>query len=384
VLVTLEVALATLLLTSAILFLTSFWRASSIGLGFNPRNVLTVRLRPLVLPGVRPPGRDPLFRVLERVEQLPGVDAAALTTGGLPLRGDLTTFDFEIPDQPGVKGDISRNAVSPAYFQVLDIPLVRGRGFDASDGASAQPVMILNARAADRFFGGTDAVGRMVRWKGESADRLIVGIAGDIRYYGPESATRPQAFIPLRQANSSAATLVIRTSTTTRVLPDVGRAVSAEYSTAAMPPLSIDVQTLDHYYASILGPRRLNMWVLGMFGVLGATIAGVGIYGVITYLVAQRTREIGIRLALGAHPPSIIRAVLARTLVYVLVGLAAGLTIGWLVSTSAESLLFQVHPHERWVYGLVALSLLTIAGVGAIIPARRATRIDPLAALRLE
>jgi putative ABC transport system permease protein len=383
-LVTLETALAALLLVGAVLFFASFVRASRIDIGFNVRDVLTVQLRPLALPGRTAPGSEPLERVLDRIEAAFGEHIAALTTSGLPLRGDIQSFDFAIPDQPGVTGDIARNAVSRSYFQVLDIPILHGRGFDAGDTLNGQPVMILNARAAGLFFGGGRAIGQRIRWQGETAERLIVGIAGDIRFFGPESNVRPQAFIPFAQDRPSAATILIRGKTPASVLPLLGQAISAEFSSAEMPPLAVDVKTLESYYTSMLAPRRLNMRLLGMFGLLGAAIAAIGVYGVIAYLVAQRTREIGIRLSLGASPYAIVRVVLGRTLMHVLVGLAMGLALGWVLSSSLTTLLFQVRPHDRWVYVVVGVSLFAIAVAGALVPARRATRIDPQITLRLE
>jgi putative ABC transport system permease protein len=384
VLMTVEVMLATVLLVGATLFFASFARVSRIDLGFDYHDVLTVRLRPMMLPGNRAPGAIPLLRVLERVQALPPVQVAALAGEGLPLRGDIQTRDFTIPDKPGVSGDIGFNAVSPSYFGTLGIPLLSGRAFDARDTPDTPPVMLLNARAARQFFGDERAVGRRIRWRGALGERAIVGVVGDIRFMGPEYAVRPQAFIPFAQSLDSAATLIVRAPVGTNLLPAIGKAVSAEFSTAVMPPLAIDVQTLEYYYRSRLAERRLNMWLLSVFGFLGAIIAAVGIYGVIAYLVAQRTHEIGIRRALGAQSWVILRMVLGRTSAHVAVGIAVGLVTSWFLSTTIGALLFDIRPHDAFVYATVAGMLLVIGMAAAVIPARRATSVDPLVALRLE
>jgi len=178
--------------------------------------------------------------------------------------------------------------------------------------------------------------------------------------------------------------VIVRAPAGANLLPSIGRAVSAEFSTTMMPPLAIDVQTLEYYYRAMLAERRLNMWLLGVFGLLGATIAAVGIYGVIAYLVTQRTREIGVRRALGAQSGSILRAVLARTSAHVAIGIAVGLVTSWLLSTTVSTLLFDVHPHDAFVYVSVASMLLVIGTLAAVIPARRAMSVDPIVALRLE
>jgi putative ABC transport system permease protein len=384
VLVTLEVALATILLVGATLFFSSFARVSRIDLGFDYHNVLTVQLRPMVLPGQQAPGPLPLLRVLDRVQALPGVQMAAVAWGGLPLRGDLQTREFTIPERPGAEGDISLNAVSPSYFRTLGIPLLSGRVFEASDTPDTPQVMLLNTRAARQFFGSESPLGHRMRWRGPLGERVIVGVVGDIRFDGPESSTvRPQAFIPFTQSRNSAATLIVRAAPTANLLPAIGKAISAEYA-SAIPPLAIDVRTLEWFYRGRVAERRLNMWLLGVFGILGAVIAAVGIYGVISYLVTQRTRELGIRRALGAQSRAILQAVLARTSAHVTVGLAIGLLVSWLLSTTVGTLLFDVRPHDPFVYVTVAAMLLAIGSMAAVIPARRATGIDPLVALRLD
>ena len=377
-----EVALAAILLVGAALFVTSFVRVTSIELGLDYHNVLALRLRPLVRPTDVNPGQAPLLRALERVRAIPGVEVAALAGNGLPLRGDLQTEDFSIPG--GVAdGDIALNQVSPDYFRVLRIPVRDGRVFSDADVDTGQQVIVLNELAARRFFAG-NALGQTMHWR-QYGVRTVVGIVGDIRYDGPEEPTRPQAFIPIVQTRESAATLIVRTAPgATSVLPVIGRVISKEYPAGAVAPVHIDVQPLEHYFSELVAERRVNMRLLGLFGLVGALVAGVGVYGVLAYLVAQRTREIGIRVALGARRAVIVGSVLALTAKYVFAGLAAGTLAAWMLSTLVSGLLFSIQPHDPAIYVVVGFTICGLAACAALVPARRAASVDPIVALRCE
>jgi predicted permease len=381
-LVVAEVALAVVLLVGAALFAASFVRVTSIDLGLDYRNVLTLNLRPLVRPTDVNPGQAPLVRTLERVRSIPGVELAALAGNGLPLRGDMRTEDFSIPG--GIPdGDIALNQVSPDYFRTLRILQQGGRAFTDADTATSQAVVILNEHAARRFFAG-NALGKTMRWR-RYGERTVVGIVGDIRYDGPEEPTRPQAFIPLVQSAASAATLIVRTRPeANNVLPIIGQVISTEYPAGGMAPLHIVVEPLGHYFDELVAQRLVNMRLLGLFGLLGAGVAAVGIYGVLAYVVAQRTREIGIRVALGARPLVIVRSVLALTGRYVIAGLLAGALMAWTASTLVRGLLFGVEPHDPAVYVLVVGGVCGLAALAALVPARRAAGVDPIVALRYE
>ncbi len=381
-LVVIEVALAAVLLVGAALFAASFVRVTSIDLGLDYHNVLTLRIRPLVRPTDVNPGQAPLLRALARVRMIPGVEVAALSGNGVPLRGDLRTEDFSIPGG-GADGDIALNQVSPDYFRALRIPVREGRVFSDDDVGSGEPVVVLNAMAARQFFAGR-ALGQTMRWRRYGV-RTVVGIVGDIRYDGPEEPTRPQAFIPIVQTTESAATLIVRTPRgAASVLPAIGRVISEEYPAGAVAPLNIDVQPLEHYFSELVAERRVNMRVLGLFGLLGALVAGVGVYGVLAYLVAQRTREIGIRVALGARRAVIVRSVVGLTAKHVVAGLAAGMFVAWMLSTLVRGLLFSTQPHDPALYLLVALTIGALSALAALIPARRAASVDPMVALRCE
>jgi len=381
-LVVAEVALAAVLLVGAALFATSFLRVTRVDLGLDYHDVLTLRLRPLVRPTDANPGQGPLLRTLDHVRAIPGVEVAALGGNGLPLRGDLLTEDFSIPG--GADGDIALNQVTPDYFRALRIPVRSGRGFSDADVNTGQQVVILNELAARRLFGG-NALGKTMRWS-NSSERTVVGIVGDIRYDGPEEPTRPQAFIPLVQTKKIAATLIVRTTpgATSALLPAIGRVISEEYPAGSVAPLNIETGTLEHYFGELVAQRRVNMRLLGLFGLLGALVAGIGVYGVLAYLVAQRTREIGIRVALGARRAAIVRSVLALTAKYVGAGLAAGTLSAWIFSTLVRGLLFSIEPHDPAIYVVVGVTIFGLAALAALVPARRAASVDPIVALRCE
>jgi len=276
------------------------------------------------------------------------------------------------------------NQVTPDYFRTMRIPVRDGRSFSDADINTGQKVVVLNELAARRLFG-SDALGKTIRWSNHGV-RTVVGIVGDIRYDGPEEPTRPQAFIPIVQTKASAATLIVRTTpgATSSVLPAIGRAISEEYPAGAVAPLHIEAQTLEHYFGELVAQRRVNMRLLGVFGLLGALVAGIGVYGVLAYLVAQRTREIGIRIALGARRVAIVCSVLILTAKYVVAGLAAGTLAAWMLSTLVRGLLFSVEPHDPAIYVVVGLIVFGLAALAALVPALRAASVDPIVALRCE
>jgi hypothetical protein len=299
----------------------------------------------------------------------------------LPLRGDLRTVDFGIPGRELPRNtDIALNQISPDYFRAIKVPLLKGRLFTDADSQNSPPVVILNQAAAARYFAGEDAVGKVVRLIGH---RTVVGVVGDIRHDGPESGWRTQAFVPIAQSRVLGATLVIRTvSGAQGILPAVRRAIWSEFPDAV--PTRVDEQALGSYFDALVAQRRFNMLLLALFGILGLSIASVGIYGVMSYVVSQRTQEIGIRMALGALPSTILMSVLGSALLTVMVGLAIGLVGAWGLAGLVRGFLFDVQPHDPGVYAGVLLVLAITGFAAAFGPARRASAVDPLVALRME
>jgi len=383
-LVVAQVALAAVLLVGSGLFLVSFQRVSSINLGLNPQDVLTVRIRPLVGDSAgwqraQQHNRLLLKNVLERVRAIPGVEVASHVNGGVPLRGDLRTIDFAIPGRVlPPNEDLDFNEISPDYFLSLRVPLRKGRFFTDSDTRGSESVAILNEAAARKYFPGEDPIGKVIQFEGT---RKVVGVVGNIRHDGPEANWRTQGFVPIDQSQAVGATLVLRLShETQQVLPAVKAAVWSQFPGVPLP----DIQTLEQYLHTLIAQRRLNMLLLCLFGLLGILIALLGIYGVMAYAVTQRTREIGIRMALGALPRSILGMVLGRASVYLSAGLAIGLTAAWVLSNLVTAFLFQIQARDLWVYMVVGAMLIVTGLAAASTPARRAARVDPLIALRLE
>jgi predicted permease len=383
-LIVVEVALAVVLLVGSGLFLASFARVVGVNLGLDPNGVVTARIRPLVgahnweLAQQR--HRGLLRNVLEQARAIPGVEVAALVSGGVPLRGDLRTIDFAIPGRVLPRNtDLDFNEISPDYFRALGTPLLKGRFFDDGDREGSEPVVIINDAAARTFFPGEDPIGRTVLFEGS---RRIVGIVGSIRHDGPETDWRRQGFVPLDQSRAVGATLMLRFSRggLEAALPAVKAAIWSQFPGLALP----DIQPLSQYLDRLIAQRRFSMLLLGLFGLLGIVIACVGIYGVMAYVVALRTPEIGIRMALGATPGVILWSVLRGALVYLGAGLAIGLQGAWMLAALVSGFLFQIRPHDPWVYACVSATLVVTGAIAALVPARRAARVDPLLALRLE
>ena len=382
-LVALEVALAVILLAGSGLFLASFARVTSVDLGIDTRQVLTVRVRPLVgahnWERAQQRNRGLLRDLVDHVRAIPGIEIAALVNGGVPLRGDLRTIRFGIPGRDLPRGqDLDFNEISADYFRVMRVPLIQGRTFTDEDRHGSEPVAIINEAAARKFFPEGDALGRTVDFAGL---RRVVGIVGSIRHDGPETDWRRQGFIPIDQSEAVGATLMLRLSRDPgQVLPAVKSAIWSRFPATPLP----DIQTLSQYFDQLVAKRRFNMRLLGLFGVLAIAIACVGIYGVMAYVVHLRTQEIGVRMALGARPRAILRSVLGRAATYLTVGLAIGLPGAWALSALVSGFLFEVHPHDPRVYAAVTATLALAGLSAAFVPAWRASRVDPLRALRLE
>jgi putative ABC transport system permease protein len=382
-LVVTEVALAVMLLVGSGLFLASFEAVTHVDLGVDVRNVLTIRIRPLVGPaelqGALQRHRGLLLEVLDRARAIPGVEVASLLDGGLPFRGDLKTADLTIPGRTdGTKEDIDRNQITPDYFRALRVPLRQGRFFTNEDRQGSEPVVILNAAAAEKYFPSDDPIGQVVNLEGV---RRIIGVVGNIRHDGPETDLRREAFVPLAQSHVIAATLVLRTSRpTAAVLPEIKAAIWSQFPDLALP----DIKMLGGYVDALTAQRRVNMLLIGLFGLLGLAIAAVGIYGVMAYIVTQRTQEIGIRMALGAWPALILWSVLGRASRQLGLGLAIGLLGAWVLSGLVEEFLFRVPPHDIVVYAGSGALILLVGLLAALLPAHRAARVEPIIALRRE
>jgi putative ABC transport system permease protein len=386
VLVVAEVALAVILLVGAGLFTGSFVRLMRVDPGFDYRNIIALNIGLRLLPGEKFADlakRSPQYvrQVVEAVSRVPGVEMVGVVGGGLPLTGSWSRTRIELPGRGKIEGegdDLDRRTVSANYLQLLRIPLLKGRYLSADDRAGSTPVAIINQAAADRYWPGQDALGQ--RFTMNKKEWTVVGVVGNIHHLGPEVAPRQETYIPAVQEDIYGGMLTVRTTgDPMAVLPAVKAAI---WSVNPEQRLTGDTVTLERYMDRLIAQRRFNMAVLALFGVLGLVIAAVGIYGVMAYVVAQRTNEIGVRMALGATRANVVSMVLRRAGALMLAGLAIGSAGAWYLSAGVKSFLFEVQPNDA---GIFAAALIVLASAGLLasaLPARRAAAVDPLVALR--
>jgi predicted permease len=384
VLVVAEVALAVVLLVGAALFTGSFVALMRIDPGFSPDGVLTAQVSPRVVPGQMPSDlAPPLLEIVDRVSQMPNVVQASALAGGVPLSGMNMGSNIKIPGKDLSNDDARVNVriVTPNYHAALRIPLKRGRLLDATDRSGITNVTLINEAAARKYFPGEDPIGRVVNLSND--DRTIVGIVGDVHQAGLETDARAETYVPLAQSmiGKGYGELVIRTSGDPyAVLPAVRGAVNA-----VIPGTPLrSVTTMEALFFRQIAQRRLNMVLLGLFGLLGLVISAVGIYGVMAYVVAQRTREIGVRIALGATPSKVIGMVMGKASVLVIAGLVIGGLGAWYLSAGAKAFLFGLEANDPRAFAAALVSLSLAALVASFIPARRAANVDPVVALRAE
>jgi predicted permease len=387
-LVVIEVALTTILLVGAGLFATSFARLLRVDSGFEPNGVLALAVGAPADP--RSPtssaagrGSDVVEQVLDAVGHVPGVELVGAVTGGLPLSGKWSRSSVELPGRgelSGADNDIDLRRISPDYLRVLRVPLLRGRHLAASDRASAPLVALVNDAAARKYWPGQDALGQRITVS--DTERVVVGVVGNIRHLGPETPPRQEAYVPLAQERVKAATLVARTTRPPyEVLPAVKAAIR---SINPDQRFTSDVTTLDDYMDRLVGQRRFLMALTALLGCLGLVIATAGVYGVMSYMVTQRTGEIGLRMALGATPGGVFWQVLRQAAVLLGAGLAIGGLGAWWLGASIRAFLFGVQPDDIGVHA-AAMAALTLAGLlASALPARRASAVDPIVALRHE
>jgi predicted permease len=387
ILVVSEVALAVVLLVGAGLFLSSFLSVVRIDPGFDYRNVLTIDVGVRVSAGgfeaARRQGSPYVERMLEAVRTVDGVQAAGAVEGGLPFSGSWRTTPITLPGRGELtaEGDqLSTSVISPSYLEVLRIPLLTGRRLDRRDRAGAPPVILINQAAAETYWPGASPLGQRIVI--DKVDMTVVGVVANIRKLGPESPPRPEGYMPLAQRDVLGATLVMRTAADPlRVLPAVKAAI---WSVNTEQRLTADTVTLEGHMDRLLSQRRFNMALLVGFGALGLLIAAAGIYGVMTYIVAQRTSEIGIRMALGATQNNVMRMVLQQAGTLIGAGLAIGSAGAWYLTALVSTFLYAVEPTDGRVFAAAAVTLALAGLVASAIPARRAASVDPLVALRQE
>ena len=379
-----EVSLSLVLLIAAGLLLSSFARLQQVQPGFEPAGIFTAQL---VLPPQRYP-REKLVAFYEQLYQrlatLPGATSAALTDR-VPLTGGQSPAPVAVVGRPvppmSERPHANRHLVSPRYFSTLGIPIRAGRDFDERDSASVPHVVIVNETFARRHFPGEDPVGRTLITGMGQLPSQIVGVVADVRSTTLNAPPEADYFLPALQRPETFTNILVRT--------DMGAAAMAPLVREALRSVDSDLpllepDTLSSRIAETVANRTLALVLLAGFAVLALVIASLGVYSVMAHLVAFRTSEIGLRIALGASPGTVMRMVLGHGRRLTLVGIALGIAGALVVSRLMQQALFEVNPSDPLVYAVVSLTLLLVAECASFFPARRATRIDPLIALRTE
>jgi putative ABC transport system permease protein len=388
ILVVSELAIAVILLVGAGLLIQSLWRLRQVNPGFQSANLLTFVVG---VPEVRYPSEKQaqFYRdLVTRVQSLPGVTSASSVIP-LPLSGDAFRISFETEGRPVAKGDQPSAdffSISNDYFKTLGVPMLRGRNFDDRDVEKAPGVIIVNQAFADKHFPNEDPLGKRIKpgiatTESKPDWRQIVGVVGDVRNRNLTSELRPGYFVPQAQVPFNQMTMVVRTvgdphNLTTAVQNEV-HAMDKELPV-------FNVKTMDEYISATVAAPRFNTTLLGIFASVALILTIVGLYGVMSYSVAQRTNEIGIRMALGAQAGDVMRLVVSQGFKLVLFGLAIGLVGAFALMRVISSLLFGVTAKDPLTFAMVAVVLALVALLACYIPARRATRLDPLSALRYE
>ncbi|MGH9442064.1 MAG: ABC transporter permease [Thermoanaerobaculia bacterium] len=383
-----QMGLATLLLIGAGLLATSLYRLMEVDPGFESRRVLTARLS---LPRAKYP--DPAARarftesVLARLRSEPGIRSAGMAEI-LPLAGDVNSSTFAVEGRSDDTGEAPPHAeswrASVGYFETLRIPLLRGRLFDSTDRDNSLPVLIVDEALAKKYFRGRDPIGKRIDFEGDRGARqwrFIVGVVGTIRARALDDEPVPAFYVPLRQRPAALLALVARfDGSAARGESSLRSAVAREDPDQPVA----NVAPLAEILSSSVSQKRLAAAVLAAFASTALLLAAIGLYGVLAYFVAQRRREIGIRIALGARPAAVLRLVLGESARMIGAGVAAGLGIAFVMTRWLATMLYGVAPRDPVVFAVVAATLTAVGLVASGLPARRAATTDPMEALRSE
>jgi putative ABC transport system permease protein len=380
-----EVALSLVVLIAAGLVVNSFVRLLLVPKGFDPHGVLTFEINPSSLK--YPEGRQLAQfyeQVLERIARQPGVDSCGAVTE-LPLGGGKTYGGTGIEGRTYPQGEepvADKRVASEGYFETMRIPLVAGRYFEPRDGENALKVAIVNEEFARRYFPGENAIGKRIDFMWETTGlQEIVGIVGNVRHDGLETPPDPEVYVPYRQRAPGAWSVAVRTSgdpfAVAGAIREQVRAVDPD------EPVS-SLRSMDDVVSSSVSARRLSLFLYGGLAGLALILSVVGIYGVMSYSVAQRAHEIGIRMALGARRADVLRLITGQALKLTLAGTGIGVAGALIFTRWLESQLFEVKPADAVTFSVIALMLIGVALIASYIPARRASRADPMMALREE
>jgi len=382
-----------MLLAGAGLLLRTLWKIQTIPLGLETQQLVVghISLAEHRYPDV---ARQLQFlRELEnRLSRIPGIASLAFSDTLPPSGGTQATFfaSIEVPGHAraaqGTGGMVDWRMVTPNYFRVLGIPMERGRGFTEEDRAPTENPVILSATLARKLFPGQDPLGKTMRFSAfdrPGPPRTIVGIAGDVKNDGLLAPPGPEFYIPWKndpQTWVRRSYVIFRTQVSTAtVIPWVRGEITALDAT-----VPVEFSTMNQRVSKLTQRQRFDALLVSLFAGIAVLLAALGIYGVVSFFVLQRTQEIGVRLALGATPAAVMKLVFANVARWTLAGAVLGLSGAWFCAKAVESLLFEVKAHDPLLFGLAVVVLLAAAFLAAWFPARRAMRVDPMVALRYE
>jgi putative ABC transport system permease protein len=382
-----QIAIAIILLIGAGLMVKSLWALMHVAPGFHSENILTARLS---LPRSRYPDNRRIAalerEVLEKLHGTPGVQSAGFATY-VPLSGSDNDWDFLIEGRPplpvGTHNMAKYRPVSAGYFETIGIPLLRGRSFTSADTAEAPWVVVINDSMAREYWPSENPIGRRLQVPGWPRWGTVIGVVGDVLHEGLDGAAKAEMYLPVEQSLNieSEPTIVVRSEIPTGAAAGELRAAVS----AIDPAIAVDrIETMQELVSGSVAQPRFRAMILASFSLLALVMASIGIYGVMNYLVIQRTREFGIRLSLGATPTDVLRLVLGRAATLIGAGTCVGLVGSAFLVRLITKLLFGTAPLDPLTFAAVPVLLAAVALAASYIPARRATKIDPLAALRNE
>jgi predicted permease len=382
ILVAAQVALSMVLLIGCGLLIRSFVRLRTVDPGFDAKNTLTAQtfLSPASYP-------DQLKRIafyqdaLQRLQSIPGVQAAAVSTAlpVFPTHGTPARFEGEPEVELGRRTVVLIESISPDYPKAMGVPLTAGRAFVASDDATSAPVVILNQSAVRRFWPSQNPIGKQV-WVGRMPASQVVGVLGDIKNDSLATASQPEIFLPYPQLASSTLYITLRTAAADP--HGVASALRAQIVAVNRDQPITDIQTMQERLEAASAQTRSMMWLIGIFSATALILAVVGIYGVIVYSVAQRTQELGIRIALGASSADIFKLVIGNGLRIAAAGIVIGSAASFALTRLMASLLYQTSATDPITFVGSAVAFTAVAALASYLPARRAMRINPTDALR--